>query len=107
LTGHLTFTEPQAAKIAEFAKQAGIPAAEIVPTGIARGPLPGAFDWNVKSNVDERIKWPLELLWFGGPGRERTMARHRKGLPPPIPAHGRTIVSGDGYVTVVDAYNGT
>lgn len=106
-TGRLTFTEPQAVKIAEFAKQAGIPANEIVATGIARGPLPGAFDWNVKNNVDERIKWPLELLWFGGPGRERTMARHRKGLPPPIPAHGRTIVSGDGYVTVVDAYNGT
>lgn len=105
-TGRLTFTSPQAAVIADFAKQAGIPASEIVATGIARGPLPGAFDWNVKNNVDERIKWPLELLWFGGPGRERTMARHRKGLPPPIPAHGSTIVSGDGYVTVVDAYNG-
>ncbi len=65
-TGRLTFAEPQAAKIAEFAKQAGIPASEIVATGIARGPLPGAFDWNVKNNVDERIKWPLELLWFGG-----------------------------------------
>lgn len=105
-TGRLTLLNMPSNSIAAFVGQAKIPAGEVQENVIRRGRLEGAFDWNSTTDVDQRIKWPLELLWFGGPGRERTMARHRQGLPPPIAAGGRTIIAGDGHVTVIDAYNG-
>src|SRR5690606_11228126 len=94
-TGRLRWSndaEPTAQPMAAeaFARAAGAPAGEVQQGEIRRGALAGAFDWNSKTEVDQRVRWPLELLWFGGPGRERTMARHRQGLPPPVAAHGRT-----------------
>ncbi len=92
-------------------RQAGVPAGEAKADGgcvtATRGPLPGAFDWNTTADTDERVRWPLELLWFGGPGRDRMQARHATGYPPPIPAHGRVFVQGQVHVIAVDAYNGT
>ncbi len=92
-------------------RKAGVRADEAKADGgivtVARGPLPGAFDWNTTKDVDERVRWPLELLWFGGPGRGRMQARHRTGYPPPIPAHGRAFIQGQLHVMAVDAYNGT
>ena len=90
---------------------AGIPAKELVTnTGVpyvARSPLEGAFDWNSTYKTDQRIKWPLELLWFGGPGRDRMLRRHGRYYPPPIPAHGRVFLQGESHVIATDAYNGT
>lgn len=94
-----------------FVKQAGIPQEEF-KTGagcgvVSRGPLAGAFDWNTKNEADERVRWPLEMLWFGGPGRDRMLNRHNASYPPPVPAHGRFFVQGALHVIAVDAYNGT
>jgi outer membrane protein assembly factor BamB len=97
-------------------KAAGFPAGEIRrvqrPCGgivIAggkvdvRGKLPGAFDWDSKVTCDQRVKWPLEMLWFGEPGPMNTRG---KGSGPPIPVNGIALYVSKGIVAV-DAYNGT
>lgn len=110
-TGRMIFTGMPADAALKLAAQCGAQTGEIRNEGgtvsIERGPLPGAFDWNSPTKVDERIRWPLELLWFGGPGRDRMTARHARGAPPPLPANGRVIVEGNVHVIAVDAYNGT
>ncbi len=68
-----------------------------------RGKLPGALDWDSQSHVDQRVKWPLELLWFGGPGSKRTGGGSRA----PIAAGGRNFVVGKNHLIALDAYNGT
>ena len=68
-----------------------------------RGKLPGALDWDSESLTDQRVKWPLELLWFGGPGAKRTGG----GSRPPIAAGGRDFVIGRNHLIALDAYNGT
>jgi outer membrane protein assembly factor BamB len=68
-----------------------------------RGKLTGALDWDSESNRDQRVKWPLELLWFGGPGSKRTGS----GSRPPVAAGGRNLVIGKNHLVVLDAYNGT
>ena len=68
-----------------------------------RGKLPGALDWDSENRLDQRVKWPLELLWFGGPGSKRTGGGSRA----PIAAGGRNFVLGKNHLMAVDAYNGT
>lgn len=68
-----------------------------------RGKLKGALDWDSESSRDQRVKWPLELLWFGGPGSKRTGS----GSRPPVAAGGRNLVIGKNHLVVLDAYNGT
>ncbi|SVD81644.1 uncharacterized protein METZ01_LOCUS434498, partial [marine metagenome] len=68
-----------------------------------RGKLPGALDWDSETKKDQRVKWPLELLWFGGPGSKRTGG----GSRPPIAAGGRNYVIGKNHIIALDAYNGT
>ena len=68
-----------------------------------RGKLAGALDWNSETKTDQRVKWPLELLWFGGPGSKRT----GQGSRPPIAAGGRNLVIGKNHLMALDAYNGT
>ncbi|MEO1999857.1 MAG: PQQ-binding-like beta-propeller repeat protein, partial [Planctomycetaceae bacterium] len=66
-----------------------------------RGKLPGALDWDSETTTDQRVKWPLELLWFGGPGSKRTGG----GSRPPIAAGGRNCIVGKNHLIVLDAYN--
>ncbi len=106
LTGRMRFADMTDEQIAAFVRQAGIAEREFDGRVVVRGPLEGAFDWNSEAAVDDRVSWPLELLWFGGPGRQRILSRHRADLPPPVPAAGRVYHLGDGYVMAVDAYNG-
>ncbi|NRA39596.1 MAG: PQQ-like beta-propeller repeat protein, partial [Planctomycetes bacterium] len=92
---------------------------------ISRGKLPGAFDWDssdekshlsdyipwkkikgAATKVDKRVSWPLEMVWFGGPGAEIMANRHWKPSTP-LPANGRYFVVGGHHVLGVDAYNGT
>jgi outer membrane protein assembly factor BamB len=68
-----------------------------------RGKLPGALDWDSQTLTDQRVRWPLELLWFGGPGSKRTGG----GSRPPIAAGGRNFVIGKNHLIAIDAYNGT
>jgi len=96
---------------------AGVPDAEIrvseAAIQIVRGPLPGAGAWTSahadagKSGCssDEIVKWPLKLLWFGGPGPARIISRHY-GPSPPVSANGRLFVAGQHTIIAVDAYNG-
>lgn len=108
--GVLCFTG-EARKVARrLAQQPEIPEDGMRPDGdsvvVVRGKLPGAFDWNSKVTADERVKWPLELLWFGQPGPE-LVANRRLAPPLPIAANGRMISVGEYNITAVDAYNGT
>lgn len=73
------------------------------PLAFRRGKLPGALDWDSDSLTDQRVKWPLELLWFGGPGAKRTGGGSRA----PIAAGGRNFVIGRNHLIALDAYNGT
>lgn len=68
-----------------------------------RGKLPGAFDYDSEVTCDQRVKWPLEMQWFGEPGPMNTQG---KGSNPPIPVNGITLYVSRGVVAV-DAYNGT
>ena len=110
-TGKMYFPGAVATAMAASLEVAGIPAKELVTNRgvpyVARGPLEGAFDWNSTIKTDQRLKWPLELLWFGGPGRDRMLHRHGRTYPPPIPANGRVFAEGESHVIAVDAYNGT
>lgn len=67
-----------------------------------RGKLPGSLDWDSETSTDQRVKWPLELLWFGGPGSKRTGSGSRA----PIAAGGRNFVIGKNHLIALDAYNG-
>jgi len=94
----------------QWIKASNIPTAEVgtwqgAPF-VTRGKLPGAFDWNSKGKADERVKTPLELLWFGEPGPAKMADRHSRPHTP-VPANGRYFVVGRHHVIAVDAYNGT
>ncbi len=67
-----------------------------------RGKLPGAYDWDSKVSADQRVKWPLEMLWFGQPGPMNTGG---KGCGPPIPVNGVALFTGNPYLVALDAYN--
>ena len=92
---------------------------------VTRGKLPGAFDWDSKPSTtskksnfpwkklkakdiitDKRVKWPLELLWYGGIGPAIMNNRHWSPTTP-IPANGRYFVVGKNHIIAADAYNGT
>lgn len=72
---------------------------------VVRGKLPGAFDWNSPVANDQRLKWPLELVWFGGPTPAMPLSQHI--AVPPIVANGRYFIVGQDELLAVDAYNGT
>ena len=69
-----------------------------------RGKLPGALDWNSANTSDQRVRGPMELLWFGEPG-----PTHAVKQTPSTAANGRLFVYGPNgsVLTGVDAYNGT
>ena len=106
LSGRLALENMTAEQRLAFVRRAGIPAEEFDGQAVTRGRLAGAFDWDSEAMVDQRVSWPLELLWFGAPGRQRILSRHRADLPPPVPAAGRTFHLGDGYVMAIDTYHG-
>jgi len=66
--------------------------------------LPGALDWDSKVTMDQRVRWPLQMQWFGEPGPMHTGGKGHGG---PIPANGIAIYTGRRNLTAVDAYNGT
>ncbi len=101
---------------AEAFRSAGAPDAELA-TGdalvVTRGELPGAGGWTHQyadggrsgCSSDTLVKWPLQLLWFGGPGPARMMSRHWRA-PAPVATHGRMFISGQHSIIAVDAYTG-
>ncbi len=106
--GRLVFPGVGAAAARTLLSDAGVPARELRTTEshpmALRGKLEGALDWDSEVRSDERLTWPLELTWFGGPGPDRMPSRHGAVLP--APANGRYFAVGDNHLIAVDAYNG-
>jgi outer membrane protein assembly factor BamB len=77
------------------------------------GPLPGAADWthehadaaNTRVSRDDRVKAPLGLLWFGGPGHDGVLPRHGHG-PQPQVLDGRIFIEGVEMLRALDLYTG-
>ncbi len=112
-TGVMRFEGMDEGEIRTYISEAQVPGEEIEGLVVRRGALEGAFDWDSENVVDQRVSWPLEMLWFGGPGRQRTTARHARlpggpGLerPAPVVAAGITYKIDQIYVTAVDSYTG-
>jgi len=80
---------------------------------VVRGALPDSGVWdhckansgNTSIGSDKRLKMPLELLWFGGPGPDRMMDRHDR-TSTPLSVNGRIFITGENTLICVDAYNG-
>ena len=107
--GVLLFSDADAASAAAFLRETGAPAEEIriSPSGpyLVRGRLPGALDWDTDLVADKRAKWPLRLLWFGGPSTAQVTDLKNGNARAPA-AYGRYFVLGENVLTAVDAYNG-
>jgi len=96
---------------------AKVPEAEVRASGdsamVVRGPLPGAGEWRCSTadtggtrvGAESRVRLPLDLLWFGGPGPDRMLDRHW-GAAAPLAVAGRVFVTGQHHVVAFDAYNG-
>jgi len=112
--GVLCVSDVPAATAAAIVKNASIPKSEVQSaTRIVRGPLPGAGEWRHQwadagrtgGGTDKRVRLPLRLLWFGGPGPDRMTDRHW-GSSTPLSVAGRVFVTGQHDVIAFDAYNG-
>ena len=113
--GKLIFMGGTSARIRQILANSGIPAAEISADGrmVARGVLPGAGEWrhqwadggHTGTSAESRVKLPLDMLWFGGPGPDRMMDRS-SGSSPPLSVRGRVFVAGEHHVLAFDAYTG-
>ena len=73
---------------------------------LIRGQLPNTLDWNTNLITDQRARWPLRPLWFGGPTTSQVTNYKNENARPPA-AFGRYFVLGENTLTAIDAYNGT
>ena len=105
---------PGAATLSELRAQAGLTvSADREWAKVVRGPLPGAGEWrheyadagNTGSSLDELVRSPFRLLWFGRPGMARVVDRHR-GAAAPLFAKGLLFHQGINYLWGINAYNG-
>jgi len=97
----------------QFISDAEIPQADVDGSVIVRGKLPGAGEWRYPwadggrrgIGSESRVRFPIEVLWFGGPGPGRFVDRHLMPSPP-VSTNGRVFVQGQNHVVAFDAYNG-
>ncbi|MBN2508520.1 MAG: PQQ-binding-like beta-propeller repeat protein [Verrucomicrobia bacterium] len=97
--------------------EGGVPEGEVAVSDggitVRRGPLSGAGSWTHQygdsartgCSKDDRVRLPVQLLWFGQPGPAPLISRHWKG-PAPLVVRGRLFVIGQKCLIAVDAYNG-
>jgi len=80
-----------------------------------RGPLPGAGEWshlyadpgNTVCSNDRLVGTDLRIQWFGPPGAEDVVDRHRIAMPP-LFKNGKLFYAGlYNTLQAIDAYNGT
>lgn len=77
------------------------------------GPLTGADQWthqyhdpaNTLVSLDERVRLPLGLLWYGGPSNHNALPRHAGG-PRPHVAGGRVVHLGVDNIAARCVYTG-
>jgi len=115
--GVLCFRGVPAEAAKKLVSDGKVPASEVRTAGdavsVVRGALPGAGEWRFPSadggrtriGQESRVRLPLDILWFGGPGPDRMMDRHW-GSSPPLFVAGRAFVTGQHHVIAYDAYNG-
>ncbi len=80
---------------------------------IRPGALPGSETWshqygdsaNTTYSADSRVKAPLGITWFGGPGNEKVLPRHRAG-PVPQVVEGRLVILGSNHISARCVYTG-
>ena len=97
----------------EFVSEAEIPRTEVEEGLVVRGKLPGAGEWRYPwadggrrgIGSESRVRFPIEVLWFGGPGPGRFGDRHLMPSPP-VSTNGRVFIQGQHHVLAFDAYNG-
>ncbi len=78
-----------------------------------KGELSGAANWthqhadaaNTRVSRDARVKAPLGILWFGGPGNDPILPRHGHG-PVPQVSEGRLFIEGADLLRAIDIYTG-
>jgi len=81
---------------------------------LTRSKLPGASEWthqyanpqNTACSMDDLVKTPLGVLWYGEPGPQFMVERHGRS-PCPVAMDGRLFHQGEEVIWCVDAYNGT
>ena len=96
-----------------FLREAEIPRAEVRESIVVRGKLPGAGEWRYPwadggrrgIGNESSVRFPIEVLWFGGPGPGRLVDRHLM-TSPPVSTNGRVFLQGQNHVLAFDAYNG-
>jgi outer membrane protein assembly factor BamB len=79
-----------------------------------RGGLEGAGTWtqlygnpaNTACSMDELVKGPFGILWYGEPGSRELVDRHGRACGP-VSMDGRLFHQGEEVVMAYDAYNGT
>ncbi|MCK5801237.1 MAG: PQQ-binding-like beta-propeller repeat protein [Lentisphaeria bacterium] len=113
--GMLVCPDMTSAEAATFAESANMPELRVDPGKpvATRGKLPGSDDWKYPRgdsgrsgvNNETRVRLPLDVLWFGGPGPDRMLDRHL-AAPPPLAVNGRAFVAGENHVIAFDAYTG-
>jgi len=77
------------------------------------GALPGSADWtheyadaaNSVVSMDDLVKAPLGLLWFGGSSNAKILPRHGRG-PSPQVCGGRLFIEGPDILRANDVYTG-
>jgi len=113
--GVMVFDKTPQAVRQRLVGEAGIPTSEIQSGGtrVVRGRLPGAGEWRMQGadggktavGTEARVRLPVRVLWFGGPGPNRMMDRHHAS-PAPLYVNGRAFVLAVHHVIAFDAYNG-
>ena len=115
--GLMAFPDSDSPRVLQMLRAAGVPSEEIHRTAgsptVVRGPLPGAGEWRhhwadagrTGVGMESRLKLPLSLLWFGGPGPDRMKDRH-SATATPVSVAGRTFVTGEQHLIAFSAYNG-
>ncbi len=77
------------------------------------GPLPGSGQWthqyadaaNTALSLDELVRLPLGVLWFGSVSHDHVLPRHAVG-PRPQVAGGRLVILGVETISARDVYTG-
>ena len=111
--GALCFLGLDGAARKKFVRDAEIPRTEIEGSIVIRGKLPGAGEWRYPwadggrrgIGNESSVRFPIEVLWFGGPGPGRLVDRHLM-TSPPVSTNGRVFLQGQNHVLAFDAYNG-
>ena len=106
--GLLEWLSLPGAKNPEVARENGIWAKFV------RGKLEGSGNWteqygnpqNTACSMDQLVKGPLGVLWFGEPGPEKIVERHSKAASP-VSINGRLFVQGEEVIMAYDVFNGT